>query len=207
MPFQFAISVYAAPAEEPITATEAKSHARVDTSADDTLITAMIVAARQEAESWLRRYLVTQTIDMYMDAWPCANYLAGHALPIYLLGGPAQSVSSVQYRASDGTLTTWASTNYHADLVSITPRIVLADGVSYPTLQVNRPNAIQIRYITGYGAASTVPAAIKTALAMRVADMYEHREARLDSIAAAEDNPTWTALLSPYRITDFRFGG
>jgi peptide/nickel transport system permease protein len=51
-----------APASEPITLTEAKAHLRVDFDDDDTLITAMIAAARGYVEEHCNRALLTQTV-------------------------------------------------------------------------------------------------------------------------------------------------
>jgi hypothetical protein len=73
----YSILVTAEPAEEPITTAEAKSQARIDIADDDTLVASFIVAARMEAESWLGRRLVTQTIDTYFDCWPHVAYYTG----------------------------------------------------------------------------------------------------------------------------------
>jgi uncharacterized phiE125 gp8 family phage protein len=203
----YSILVTAEPAEEPITTAEAKSQARIDIADDDTLVASFIVAARLEAESWLGRRLVTQTIDTFFDCWPHVAYYTGTRQAIHLPGGPAQSITHIKYYDADGTLTTWDAASYYTDLNGLSPRIALASGYSYPTLQTNRPAAIQVRSVVGYGAASAVPAGIKTAIAMRVADLYEHREARLDANMNAADNPTWVAIMSPYRIIDYRLGG
>ena len=59
-----------APAAEPLTLAEAKLHLRVDDTADDALIGALITAARQHAEHDTRRALVTQTWKLALDASP-----------------------------------------------------------------------------------------------------------------------------------------
>jgi len=46
---------------EIVTLTEAKEYARIDTSADDDLITSMIVSARQALETYLSRDIVAKT--------------------------------------------------------------------------------------------------------------------------------------------------
>lgn len=51
------LKLITAPAAEPITLAEAKLHARADTSAYDSLITALIVAAREECEHITGRYI------------------------------------------------------------------------------------------------------------------------------------------------------
>ena len=67
-----AYSVVTPAASEPITLTEAKNFLRVDGTDDDTLISALISAAREMCESYCRRILVTTTIDEYFDGFP--NY-------------------------------------------------------------------------------------------------------------------------------------
>nr|MBP6771228.1 head-tail connector protein [Reyranella sp.] len=52
------VKVVTAPAIEPITLTEAKLHCKVDLSTDDDLITALIVAAREEIERRTWRALI-----------------------------------------------------------------------------------------------------------------------------------------------------
>ncbi len=50
------------PATEPVSLSEAKLHLKVDTSADDTLISALIAAALQHLERHCNSAFVTQTI-------------------------------------------------------------------------------------------------------------------------------------------------
>lgn len=57
-----------APTIEPITLAEAKLHLRVDSADDNTLITALIITARQLAEREVRRAFITQTWQMYLDS-------------------------------------------------------------------------------------------------------------------------------------------
>lgn len=56
-----------APTVEPVTLEEAKLHLRVDSGDDNTLITALILTARQLAERETKRAFVTQTWQMYLD--------------------------------------------------------------------------------------------------------------------------------------------
>lgn len=56
-----------APAKEPTTLDEAKSHLRVDGADDNALIGALITTARQLAERETKRAFITQTWRMYLD--------------------------------------------------------------------------------------------------------------------------------------------
>ena len=64
-----------APATEPIDLATAKLHCRVDGTDEDTLIAALIVAAREQAEHETGRALVTQTWEQVHDAFPDAFVL------------------------------------------------------------------------------------------------------------------------------------
>lgn len=95
------------PAEEPITLEEAKSHLRVDIEDDDNLILNLITAARQKAESILKRALITQTWIYYPDDFPDKDYIE---LPM----PPLQSVSSVTYTDYNGAVTIFGSATVQA---------------------------------------------------------------------------------------------
>lgn len=58
------------PAEEPLSLAEAKLHLRVDFSDEDALISALISAARQAAETITARQLVTARWKYILDAFP-----------------------------------------------------------------------------------------------------------------------------------------
>lgn len=162
------VEVTTPPAEEPISLTEAKLHLKVELEEDDDLITTLIVAARGKAESLTRRSLVTQTRKLYLDAWPSKG-------TIKIPWPPLQSISSVSYYASSGSLTTLASSSYHTS-VGDGGRVVLADGQAWPDLQVARPDAVIVEYVAGYGDADDIPAAIKAGMKLLIGHWYKQRE-------------------------------
>jgi len=98
--------VAVAPAEEPVTVAEIKTHARISGSASDTEIATMIAAARQYAEAELGRWIITQTVDAYFDAFPPCFYLP-----------PLQSITSITYIDSNGDSQTLDSSLYRVILV------------------------------------------------------------------------------------------
>jgi uncharacterized phiE125 gp8 family phage protein len=67
----------AAPAAEPITLAEAKAWLRVDGTDEDTLITALIAAARTHVENFTRRALITQQFEVSFDAFQGASRWVG----------------------------------------------------------------------------------------------------------------------------------
>lgn len=156
-----ALSLYAAPAGEPVSLDEAKGHLRVDTDDDNGLIDGWIAAAREYVEAHTHRKLLTQTWDLKRDAFPC------YGEAIWLPFPPVSSVTSVTYTATDGTSTVWSSSLYTVDPPAgpqaEPARIVPAYGQSYPSTR-SEVNAVTVRFVCGYGAAGDVPAMLKACL-------------------------------------------
>ena len=187
------LKIATAPAIEPVSLEEAKRQLgfEVDTSRpDDELIVSLITAARQHCEAYLNRALITQTWDYYLDAFPAAS-------EIIIRKSPLQSVTYLKYKDADGTLQTWANTNYIVDILSEPGRIALANSISWP-VTYDEIQAVQIRFICGYGdAQSDVPKSIRQAILLKLADLFEHRgDSILDpNIEAAIEN-----MLFPERV-------
>lgn len=157
-------SVYAAPTTEPVSSVEAKLHLRVDISTDDTLIAALIVAARQMVEERLGLSLMTQTRDVYGITFPTGDVLT---LPY----GPVQSVTGVYYTETDSS----SESTFSADsYLTQTWRnaIVLKSGYSWPD-----DATMRVRYVSGYTSAAAVPQRIKQAMLLLIGHWYENREA------------------------------
>lgn len=185
------LALYTAPAAEPLTTAEAKLHLRVVTSADDALIASLIVAARRLAEQETGRQLVTATWELHLDSWPACGVIS-------LPRPPLQSVTHVKYYDAADVLQTLATTLYDVDDKALAPRIVRADGATWPTLDV-RPNAVVIRFVAGYGAAGAVPDNVKAAMLLMVGHWYSHREAVISGAVA--DLPLGVQyLLDPARV-------
>jgi uncharacterized phiE125 gp8 family phage protein len=182
------LKLFTPPASEPVSPSEAKAHLRVDGSADDALITALIVAARQAAENITGRALVTQTWDLYLDAFDPT---------IELPMPPLQAVTSISYTDTDGTVGTLAEAAYKVDTVSEPGRLIPAYGTEWPATRAD-VNVIMIRFTAGYGAAAAVPQPIKQWMLLKIGELYENREASAERAAAPM--PFVDALLYPYRI-------
>ena len=135
------------PTLEPLTLAEATSHLRVDLNDDDDLITDLITAAREYAETVTRRALLTQTWDLKLDAFPASS-----GTPVRLPFPPLQSVTSIQYVDTNGDTQTWSSDDYIVDAPSgpqaVQGRITPAYQESYPTTR-GIINAVTIRFVTG----------------------------------------------------------
>jgi uncharacterized phiE125 gp8 family phage protein len=162
-----ALKIYAAPTEEPVFVDDAtKLHLRAESDIDDDLIALYIQAARIFCEDYHGRKYITQTWDLYLDAFPCGDIILPYP--------PLQSVTHVKYKDTAGVLQTWAATNYVVDSISEPGRISLAYGISYPST-LDEIQSVQIRYVCGYGLASSVPMHAKQAILLKLADLYENR--------------------------------
>jgi uncharacterized phiE125 gp8 family phage protein len=179
------VVVSTAPATEPVTITEAKLHLKVDGTDDDNLITALIKAARMQAENETRRALITQTIDVYLDAFADEILLP-----------PITAVTAITYTDTAGATQTLASNQYAVDIYSEPARVVPAYDVTWPETR-EQNNAVKIRCTAGWANAAAVPEAIKSWMLLQIGHWYANREAagaRLDPLPFIE------CLLDPYRV-------
>ena len=189
------LKLITAPTAEPVSLVEAKLHLRVEHSADDTLIGALITAARRSAEHELGRALITQTRELVFDGFPVAE--------IDLQLPDVQAIVSVKYIADDtGTEVTLASTDYSLDADS-TPCWLLPDYTvgDWPAAR-DTTNAVRIRFTAGYGdAGSDVPAAIRQWILLGIGTLYAQREGVVAGVSLAELPRGYVGgLLDPYRV-------
>jgi uncharacterized phiE125 gp8 family phage protein len=144
----------------------------VNTTLDPEL-TGIITAVRERCEMATRRALLTQTWDLVLDTWPGETWIE---LPL----PPLQSVTSVKYRDTGGTLQAWAATNYVVEAPAGSRaqpgRVSLAYAVTWPSLY-GQAGDVTVRFVCGYGAAaSSVPAILKRAMLVDAGAHYAHRE-------------------------------
>ena len=193
------LKLITAPAVEPVTSTEAKLHCRIDTNADDTLITMLITAARRTVESDSGRALITQTWALVLDSFPTSTKIK---LPL----PPLQSITSIKYYTTAAVEATFASATY---LVSIDDQygglIVLKDSASWPAITIPlEKGAVRIRFIAGYGLAAAVPETYKQAMLLLIGHWYENREAITITGAIPKDVPLgYESLIWQERAVNF----
>lgn len=147
---------------------EAKLHLRVDTSDEDTLITALIAAATDMAEQKTGRAIMAQTWELTLDAFPDA---------LELTRVPVQSVTSVKYYDTTGAQQTLGNTLYaldNADEFGCAYVVPVYSG-SWPDTR-DQINAVAVRYVAGYPDAAAVPEGIKQWIKLMVSTMFENRE-------------------------------
>tara|TARA_R110002020_G_scaffold62451_1_gene167138 strand:- start:328 stop:906 length:579 start_codon:yes stop_codon:yes gene_type:complete len=175
----------------PVSTTEAKSHLKVDTSADDTYIESIIKAATQLSEEYTNRFFINTVIDQ-----TCSSFADLQTL----FKSKVNDVQYVKYYDSDNSLQTLADTEYDKMLSYEPSQIQLADGKSFPTI-TKRNDAVICRYTVGYGsAASDVPEIIKQAILLTIGNFYENRNSVVIGRIATElpMNVKW--LLDTYKV-------
>lgn len=202
-----------APDEYLITLAEAKAHLRVDTVDDDTLIKSLIYAVHDYVEGpkgFLGRAIKEQTWDFFLDRFPargvswhyngwCQSYGRSYVeVPL----PPLISVTGVYYRDTSGVEQTFSPSNYSVDTASEPGRIYLPNSGVWPTVGIGDNNAVRIRFKAGYSD-DDIPFAIKAAMLILIADLYENRESMLEgSVRSITTELPWSAqqLLKPHRM-------
>lgn len=175
----------------PVTLTEAKSHLKVDTTADDTYIESIIKAATQLSEEYTNRFFINTTIDQ-----TCSSFAELQTL----FKSKVNNVQYVKYYDADNTLQTLSATVYDTQLNYEPAQIQLADGKSFPDI-TKRNDAVICRYTVGYGsAASDVPEIIKQAILLTIGNFYQNRNSVITGKTATElpMNVKW--LLNTYKV-------
>ena len=178
---------------------EVKAHLRIDFDDEDVLLRTLMDAATEYVES-RGRALTTQTWEMVIDAFPYrAQYIT---LPI----NPVQSVESIKYLDSTGTVATWTSSEYVVSTSRDPARIALAYNYSWPQIR-NQMDAVTIRFVAGYGdTAEQVPERAVQAMRLLIGHLYINREAVtvIQGIVSLELPQGLEALLDSIVVRGFR---
>ena len=204
------LTVTEEPTAEPVSIEQVKRHCRIDSNADDELLTGYLTAARVMAEGYLSRALLTQTLLWTMRP---SSELPRDRLRLHgtleLPRAPVQSILSVTTLDEWGNATTISPASlpvtppavilgYVADLtlepatLFIGPETVLIGGFAAYRTKLQH---LQVSMVAGYGAADDVPSTVIQAIMMTTAFLYEHRG---DSAAAMPDAAQW--LLDRQRL-------
>lgn len=188
-----------APSVEPLTLAEAKLYLRVDSTSENSLITGMIVAARQYVETYTRRALTTQTWDFRYAA------LMETRRPLIVPRAPLQSVTSVTYLDDDGATQTFSSADYNVRVFAGPTAgrgyVELDEDISLPSLFTDALLPVTVRAVCGYGAAAAVPDGLKMAMYLLLGDLYEQRQETMTSTSSSTKTTT-ERLMAPYRLLE-----
>ena len=171
----------------PLGLKETKQQLRLSTAitAEDDLLSAYIRTAYQYAENMCEMSIVPHTWVLKLNGFPGST---GHIdLPMCRPMSTAASPVVVKFLLDDtvttGTTYTLAATRYVVSTFSDPPKLYPSYGNEWPSSVRTDPHEgnVIITYNAGYATLSAsmvdVPADIKSWLKIRVADMYENRQA------------------------------
>lgn len=181
------------PQLEPLSLIEAKTWLRVDGTDEDSLIQALIIAARLMVESEIGLVLLAQNWRIIGDAWP-----EEETIPVRI--GRILSVAGGRVFPASGAAQALPSTNFE----------ILRGADSDSILPLSRPapgrlrGGVEIDIRIGFGEfAAQVPEPLRLAVRQLVAHWYENRG---DAAMSERGIPAPVrALLAPFRR--LRLGG
>lgn len=174
-----------------LTTAEAKTHLKVDTSADDTYIDNLISAATESAQIFTNRYFINTTITQHGDTWSDIATL---------FKSKVNSITHIKYYDSDNSEQTLATSVWISDINQQPARIGLKPNQSFPSL-ADRINAVNCKYVVGYGsAASDVPEGIREAVLLTIGNLYENRQNVVVGRIATELPKSAQYLLEQFKV-------
>lgn len=191
----YAVKTITAPTDEPIDSTEVKKHIAIDSSETtfDTQINDYIKAATAYIEVATGRQICTATYDLIVDRFP-----AGRAA-INIPKGQLQSITHIKYIDGDGVQTTLSSSKYKVS-DSREPGIIQPAFDEVWPVSRREIDAVEIRFVCGYGDSDATPEGIKQAALLLVGHYFEHREAVAFNAAPAVVPLALQSILAAYKI-------
>lgn len=160
--------VTAPPESLPVELRDLKEHLRLplNITTEDMYLTGLIEAARDFAENYMRRVLITTGVRTFRDCF--------HRC-ITIKRSPFQIVTSISYYL-DGELVELAPTDYYEVLSTRYANIYPDTGTTFPTNIDDRKQAVLIDFVAGYGdSPKDIPAAIRAGLLEHAAKLYADR--------------------------------
>lgn len=162
-------TILAAPASEPVTASQMMAHSRVDSEDDLATLEALISVAREYVDAVTGRVSVAHTFRLTAATWP--DLLEGEPSTARIYRAPLVSVQSVSYYApGSSTLTVMDAAAYRV-VTGYEPGMIQFLG-TLPVLD-DRPDAIRIDITAGHSPAP--PAMHRHAVKLLTAHLYEQR--------------------------------
>lgn len=174
-----------APLSEPVTLAEVQSFSVVFEADDDALLTSLITVAREDAENYMNRQIMTATYELFTDC-----FVQDMKMP----KNPIQSISKVEYMDDLGVYQILSSSEYYiygdADISKI-------HFEAMPSHKVHK-RAIKITFLSGY---TTVPETIKIYIKHIVSTMFENREKFVVGVSVNEMvGNMYKRMLDQYRV-------
>lgn len=165
------VRIITPPLFEPISLAEAKQQCRIAPgfTDEDLLIAGYIKAAREYCAGLDWRAYCTQTLELWLDEWPCED-------EIKIPRPPLQSVASVKYYDINDVEYTLSPTIYYVDTIHEPGTVHLRGYSMWPTTVLRDYNAVCVTFTAGWTTPELVPETIRQALRLVVGHFYENRE-------------------------------
>jgi uncharacterized phiE125 gp8 family phage protein len=166
------LEVVTPPSGYVVTTAQAKTQCRIvpGVGDDDDAINDLILDAQDYCEKLVpgHRQFLAATYKA-----PCADFWSWDK-PLYLPRPPLQSVGSVKYYDTSGTLTTLSSSLYVVRTPWRAPgSITRAPYQTWPAVQPDRRYPVEVTFTCGY---TTVPRTVQRAVLLLVGWWYVHRD-------------------------------
>lgn len=181
------------PDGHPLAVFEAKRQLRIepeDTDQDDH-IADLCAAAHRKIERELGYPILRQTRETHLTGFPRG--------PIWLGGGDAPEIVSIQYRDTANALQTLDAKTYALDGVSRLARVYPAPAASWPST-VCTPSAVVITWRAGWDKPSDVPEDLIHAMKLLVGHWDQNREAVVVGTISTEVQIALEDLLDQFRV-------
>jgi uncharacterized phiE125 gp8 family phage protein len=163
------------PAIEPVTVDDVKLSTRVSYDAEDSLLQLWISSARELAEDFQHRAFITQEWELSFDTFP--------KLPVELYRPPVQEIVSFKLYDYQNNEIEIPLSDLLVDTDSLMPRVTLARGVSFPSVQLRELDAVKVRYKAGFGdTCCNVPRNVIDAILLYCSYRYENRTAEVEKV-------------------------
>lgn len=179
------------PLIEPVSLSEAKAFLRIDSNAEDLLVSTLILTSRLHIEAALGLALMTQAWTLTIDKWPSRDTVL---LPLR----PVSQIALLRLLNVGGQSTTLDPASYRLDATIGAAKIVSVSG-AWPA-PLMKKGGIEITFWAGFGdETSDIPEPIRHALRLLIAHWYENREPLRVGAPEAAIPAEVSALLTPYR--------
>lgn len=171
----------AEPTSEPVGLKEAKTHLRIDGTASDWEIPAMISAARGAAEEFCNRYWAECTVTVIYDTFPLGTKAIDLPFP------DVQSVTSITYLVDD--LDTALGTSPAEFTLDSERQRITTILSAWPT-----GTLVKVKMVVG----AVPPQMVKNGMLILIGDLFENRQAQ--AIQQLYDNRAAFNLMIPHRV-------
>ena len=200
------LTVHTAETAYAVTQAEIKAWCKIDSTDDDATVALIEQAVHSWAKEYTHRSITPVTYNLFLDTLydttnpiPEGMYIGydrnTSRRTIELPKSPASSVTHIKSYDDADSATTFASSNYYVDTMSMPSRIVLRTGSNFPSA-LRVANSLEIRYVAG---ATAVPYDIKSACLEYASYLFEHRGDLIDGRRILAPTSA-TQLLEPYVI-------